>query len=154
MIINIPENFGFFHFVGIGGIGMSGIAEILIKSGFAAPKLIDEKIKKNYVIVEDLGLKSFKTLLSGKKKMKNYKKIIDLLIKIQNKNMLKKAQIPSYSKNFLNNEIQKNPYVVRVVGSNIKLDRFYENIDAKIVINKLIKFSSPTQSEKIFFFMA
>ena len=39
MIINIPKNFGFFHFVGIGGIGMSGIAEILIKSG--------DKIKKN-----------------------------------------------------------------------------------------------------------
>ena len=34
MIINIPKNFGFFHFVGIGGIGMSGIAEILIKSGY------------------------------------------------------------------------------------------------------------------------
>ena len=66
------------------------INKILIKSGFVAPKLIDEKIKKNYVIVEDLGLKSFKPLLSGKKKLKNYKKIIDLLIKIQNKNMLKK----------------------------------------------------------------
>ena len=34
MIINIPKNFGLFHFVGIGGIGMSGIAEILIKSGY------------------------------------------------------------------------------------------------------------------------
>ena len=34
MIANIPHNFGFFHFVGIGGIGMSGIAEILIKSGY------------------------------------------------------------------------------------------------------------------------
>ena len=34
MIINIPKNFGFFYFVGIGGIGMSGIAEILIKSGY------------------------------------------------------------------------------------------------------------------------
>ena len=34
MITNIPQNFGFFHFVGIGGIGMSGIAEILLKSGY------------------------------------------------------------------------------------------------------------------------
>ena len=51
MIINIPKNFGFFHFVGIGGIGMSGIAEILIKSGYevqgsdvSSSKIIDRLI--------------------------------------------------------------------------------------------------------------
>ena len=51
MIINIPKNFGFFHFVGIGGIGMSGIAEILIKSGYkvqgsdvSSTKIIDRLI--------------------------------------------------------------------------------------------------------------
>ena len=107
------------------------INKILIKSGFVAPKLIDEKIKKNYVIVEDLGLKSFKPLLSGKKKLKNYKKIIDLLIKIQNKNMLKKAHIPPYSKNFLNNE------------TNIFFDWFltmnYSNKKAKLIKNKINK---------------
>ena len=51
MTINIPKNFGFFHFVGIGGIGMSGIAEILIKSGYevqgsdvSSSKIIDRLI--------------------------------------------------------------------------------------------------------------
>ena len=34
MISNIPQNFGVIHFIGIGGIGMSGIAEILHKSGY------------------------------------------------------------------------------------------------------------------------
>ena len=34
MISNIPQNVGRFHFIGIGGIGMSGIAEILIQSGY------------------------------------------------------------------------------------------------------------------------
>ncbi len=34
MISNIPQNVGRFHFVGIGGIGMSGIAEILLQSGY------------------------------------------------------------------------------------------------------------------------
>ena len=58
MIINIPKNFGFFHFVGIGGIGMSGIAEILIKSGYevqgsdvSSSKIIDRLIS--------LGVKIF-----------------------------------------------------------------------------------------------
>ena len=76
------------------------INKILIKSGFVAPKLIDEKIKKNYVIVEDLGLKSFKPLLSGKKKLKNYKKIINLLIKIQKQKYAKKSTYSSVLKKF------------------------------------------------------
>ena len=29
-----PENLGVIHFIGIGGIGMSGIAEILVQSGY------------------------------------------------------------------------------------------------------------------------
>ena len=55
---HIPKNFGFFHFVGIGGIGMSGIAEILIKSGYevqgsdvSSSKIIDRLIS--------LGVKTF-----------------------------------------------------------------------------------------------
>ena len=30
----LPENLGIIHFIGIGGIGMSGIAEILVQSGY------------------------------------------------------------------------------------------------------------------------
>ena len=31
---HLPQNLGVIHFIGIGGIGMSGIAEILIQSGY------------------------------------------------------------------------------------------------------------------------
>ena len=30
----LPKNLGIIHFIGIGGIGMSGIAEILVQSGY------------------------------------------------------------------------------------------------------------------------
>ena len=33
-MLNSPENLGVIHFIGIGGIGMSGIAEILFQSGY------------------------------------------------------------------------------------------------------------------------
>ena len=80
------------------------VNNILINSGFIAPRVIRSNINKNYVIVEDLGFKSFKNLLKGKKKFQIYKKIINLLIKIQNNNRLKKSLIPLYSKSYLNDE--------------------------------------------------
>ena len=33
-MLKSPENLGIIHFIGIGGIGMSGIAEILYQSGY------------------------------------------------------------------------------------------------------------------------
>ena len=33
-MLKSPENLGVIHFIGIGGIGMSGIAEILFQSGY------------------------------------------------------------------------------------------------------------------------
>ena len=88
MIINIPKNFGFFHFVGIGGIGMSGIAEILIKSGYqvqgsdvSSSKIIDRLISlgiKIHIGHDKINVKNKKQLGSdrianaiGAKKFKN-----------------------------------------------------------------------------------
>ena len=48
-----------------------------------------------------------------------------------------------YKKIFLAKELKENPYTVRVISSNISLDRFYENIDTENVINELISLSSP-----------
>ncbi len=42
-------------------------------------------------------------------------------------------------------------YKVRVLGSNISLERFYFNIDPKSVIEELIKISNPNIDEKIIF---
>ena len=33
-MLKSPKNLGIIHFIGIGGIGMSGIAEILFQSGY------------------------------------------------------------------------------------------------------------------------
>ncbi len=52
-----------------------------------------------------------------------------------------------YKKNFFNNEIKKNPYTIRVIGSNISLDRFYENVRTDKIIKELIEISSPNKTE-------
>ena len=56
-----------------------------------------------------------------------------------------------YKANF--NMADKNTYdyKVRVVGSNISLDKFYSNIEPVSVIQELIKISNPNANEKIIF---
>ena len=53
-------------------------------------------------------------------------------------------------KEFLKNIEKKNDYTIRVIGSNIKLDRFYNNIQPEKIINELISISSP-EKKRIFF---
>ncbi len=58
----------------------------------------------------------------------------------------------SYSKKyFAEKKINSIDYKVRVIGSNIKLDRFYSNIDPITVIENLIELSKPDKNEKIIF---
>ena len=42
-------------------------------------------------------------------------------------------------------------YKIRIIGSNISLDRFYTNVNTVSIIKDLIKLSSPNSSEKIIF---
>ena len=56
-----------------------------------------------------------------------------------------------YKKKFLNNEIIENPYIIRIIGSNISLDRFYKEVQTESVINELIELSDPNKTKKIFF---
>ena len=58
----------------------------------------------------------------------------------------------SYKNLFLNKELKENPYTIRAVSSNISLDKFYQNVDTKKVINELINLSSPDPEKKIFFY--
>ncbi len=60
----------------------------------------------------------------------------------------------SYKNFFLSNELKENPFTIRVISSNISLDRFYKNIDTENVINELIDISSPDPEKKNFFLMA
>jgi len=52
---------------------------------------------------------------------------------------------------FSNIEEKEIPYTIRIIGSNISLDKYYDSSSTKSVIEKLISLSSPTKNKKIFF---
>ena len=54
-------------------------------------------------------------------------------------------------KEFTNYTTKKNPYTIRIIGSNINLDRFYDDTQAEDIINELISISSPEKKRKIIF---
>ena len=57
----------------------------------------------------------------------------------------------SYKEKFnISNKITYD-YKIRIIGSNIDLDRFYLNIDPVLVIKELIDLSEPNKNEKIIF---
>ncbi len=56
-----------------------------------------------------------------------------------------------YKEKFDKAEKKNFDYKIRVVGSNISLDRFYKNIDTAKVIQDLIKISKPIAKEKTIF---
>ena len=56
----------------------------------------------------------------------------------------------SYKKLFLSKELKKNPYLIRIISSNISLDRFYKKKDTENVINELINLSAPDPEKKYF----
>ena len=53
--------------------------------------------------------------------------------------------------NFKEAELNSSDYKVRIVSSNIKLDRFYNNIDPVSAIEDLIEISKPDKKEKTIF---
>ena len=52
------------------------------------------------------------------------------------------------TKKFKNYTVKENPYTIRIIASNISLDRYYNNTYAEDVINELISISSPEKKEK------
>ena len=54
-------------------------------------------------------------------------------------------------KEFKKNTVKKNPYIIRIIGSNISLDKFYNQTSTENVIKELILISSPEKKNKIFF---
>ena len=56
-----------------------------------------------------------------------------------------------YQKNFLKNQKNQNSVVIRALGSNIDLDRFYKRNETESVIKELIKISNPDPKKNIFF---
>ena len=54
-------------------------------------------------------------------------------------------------KSFQLSKVINNDYVIRIIGSNIELNRFYGNSDTTEVINELIEISQPDQKTKTIF---
>jgi apolipoprotein N-acyltransferase len=57
----------------------------------------------------------------------------------------------SYKETFNSSDFVNYDYKVRVIGSNISLNRFYSNIDPVSVINELIDISEPRKDDKTIF---
>ena len=57
----------------------------------------------------------------------------------------------SYKQTFNNADIKELDYKIRIIGSNISLDRFYLNIEPVSIIEELIELSDPTKKEKTIF---
>ena len=56
-----------------------------------------------------------------------------------------------YENKFKNEKRKALNYKIRIIGSNISLDRFYLNIDPTSILNELIEISSPIANEKTIF---
>tara|TARA_X000000368_G_scaffold283661_1_gene225240 strand:+ start:239 stop:1783 length:1545 start_codon:yes stop_codon:yes gene_type:complete len=52
---------------------------------------------------------------------------------------------------FNKKEVRELNYKIRIISSNINIDRFYNNVDPALVIEELIEISSPQKNEKIIF---
>ena len=52
---------------------------------------------------------------------------------------------------FNKSEPKKLDYKIRIISSNINIDRFYNNIDPVLAIEELIEISAPQKNEKIIF---
>ena len=120
-IYSLSENLGFISILSI--IGTYSL-NLLIISFFSAPAI--------YIL--------------RKSKVEIFISILILLIPIL---ILSYGKL--YKKNFLNKEIKKNPYIIRVIGSNISLDRFYSGNQTESIIKDLIDLSSPESNRKTFF---
>ena len=121
-IYSLSENLSFISFVSI--IGTYAL-NLLIISFFSAPAI--------YIL--------------RKSKVESFIFILILLIPI-----LFLFYGNSYKQSFLNEEIVKNPYLIRIIASNISLDRFYSDNQTENIISELINLSSPEPYQKTFFY--
>ncbi len=128
-------------------LAYASVNKFLRENKILAPKLYNHNYNKGIIIIEDFGDQSYyKILLKQKNKLKTYKKIINLLIKIQKikpKSKLKtfkntKHSIKKYSKKILHEE------------SDLFLD-WYLPIFANKNIKKKIRKSLSTIYNKINF---
>jgi len=79
------------------------INNFLLNQKIRVPKTLNKAIKKNFIVIEDLGDKSLKSLLKKTNNTKLFNEIIDYLIKLQKVKIIK--SIPKYSYAVLQKEL-------------------------------------------------
>jgi len=120
MIINIPKNFGFFHFIGIGGIGMSGIAEILLKSGY---QVQGSDLSSSKIVSRLIALGAKISIGHDRKQIQNASIVIySSAIKQNNPELIeaKKLFIPIIHRSEMLGELMKLKKSIAIAGTHGK----------------------------------
>ena len=117
---HLPQNLGVIHFIGIGGIGMSGIAEILIQSGYLVQGS-DINISDNTNRLKKIGVKIF---IGQKPSNINNAKIIVVSTAITNTNIeliaAKKMFLPIVHRAEMLGELMRLKQSIAVGGTHGK----------------------------------
>jgi UDP-N-acetylmuramate--alanine ligase len=117
---HLPQNLGVIHFIGIGGIGMSGIAEILIQSGYLVQGS-DLNISDNTNRLKKIGVKIF---IGQKSSNINDAKIIVVSTAITNTNIeliaAKKMFLPIVHRAEMLGELMRLKQSIAVGGTHGK----------------------------------
>ena len=126
----------------------AAINELLNNNKILTPRLISEKYKKNYIIIEDLGdytgLKKFKNY-----KIDNYIKLFEILKKLK---LVKKRTINTFLKtnytikNYSNNELLREAklfsdwYMPKIIKKKLSLSKkLYIKIIKKLILSLKLK---------------
>ena len=119
-MLKSPENLGIIHFIGIGGIGMSGIAEILFQSGYHVQGS-DLKQSNNTNRLEKLGIKVY---IGQKKSNIIDAKIIVVSTAISKKNeefiVAKKMFLPIVHRSEMLGELMRLKQSIAIAGTHGK----------------------------------
>ena len=119
-MLKSPENLGIIHFIGIGGIGMSGIAEILFQSGYHVQGS-DLKQSNNTNRLEKLGIKVY---IGQKKSNIIDAKIIVVSTAISEKNeefiAAKKMFLPIVHRSEMLGELMRIKQSIAIAGTHGK----------------------------------
>ena len=128
-------------------LNYDSVNKLLLKKNINAPRLLSENFNQNLIEIDDLGTKTILDILKKKNtnKLKIYKKILVILIKLQKiklkkiKNFKKKFyKIPIYSNKLIFNEANLflDWYIPKIINKNKKLKIKKE---LKKIITSLIK---------------
>ena len=119
-MLKSPENLGIIHFIGIGGIGMSGIAEILFQSGYHVQGS-DLNQSNNTNRLEKLGIKIY---IGQKKSNIIDAKIIVVSTAISEKNeefiAAKKMFLPIVHRSEMLGELMRLKQSIAIAGTHGK----------------------------------